>query len=292
MDRHVLRAQVEIADSDDDKIDTVLETVYAARPEANADGFYIGIAGELSIEKQVEDISEEDMGRVLIITMVLGLVIMLLVFRAVVAALIPLALAMGAITTAMEAAALVSHVYPLADGFDGLLSMLGLAVGIDYSLFIISRYRYERQAGREKLEAIVIACNTTGHAVSYAGVTVMLSLAALTLTDNTLFISLGLGVTSVVFIAVVGSLTFLPAVLSVLGDNVNRLRVPIMGRSNGNGGLWSAIIKKVLDRPLAFAAVIAAGLIALALPVSTSWRSPPALKGSMTPWMPSRPWCS
>ena len=189
VDRHVLRTQVEIADSDDDQIDAVLETVYAARPEANVDGFYIGMAGELSVEKQVEDLSDEDMGRVLMVTMVLGLVIMLLVFRAVVAALIPLALAMGAITTAMGTAALVSHAYPLADGFDGLLSMLGLAVGIDYSLFIISRYRYERQAGREKLEAITVASNTTGRAVFYAGVTVMLSLAALTLTDNSLFIS-------------------------------------------------------------------------------------------------------
>ena len=272
-DRHVLRAQVQLADtsgSDNDKIDAILDTVYAARPEANAVGFYIGIAGERSIERQVEIISDEDMGRVLIVTMVLGLFIMLLVFRAVVAALIPLALAMGAITTAMGIAALVSHAYPLAEGFDGLLSMLGLAVGIDYSLFIISRFRTERQAGREKLEAITVASNTTGRAVFYAGITVMLSLAALTLTGNPLFISLGLGVTSVVFIAIVGSLTFLPAVLSVLGDNVNRLRIPILGRANGNGGLWSAITKRVLARPAIFASVTAAALVALALPVSTN----------------------
>ena len=271
-DRRVLRAQVEIADiagSDNDKIDAILETVHAARPEASASGFYIGMAGNLSVLKQVEDLSEEDLGRVLMVTLVLALVIMLLVFRTVVASLIPLVLAMGAITTAMGIAALVSQAYPLVDGYEVLLSMLGLAVGIDYSLFIISRFRHERQAGREKLEAITVASNTTGRAVFYAGVTVMISLAALALTNSPLFISLGLAVISVVLIAIVGSLTFLPAVLSALGDNVNRLRVPLLGRANGNGGLWSAITKRVLDRPVTFAAVTAAGLIALAMPVTS-----------------------
>ena len=170
-DRHVLRTQVELADtaaSDNEQIDAILDTVYGARPEASASGFYIGMAGDLSVLKQVDDLSEEDLGRVLIVTLVLALVMLLLVFRAVVAALIPLALAMGAISTAMGIAALVSQAYPMADGYDILISMLGLAVGIDYSLFIISRFRYERQAGREKLEAITVASNTTGRAVFYA----------------------------------------------------------------------------------------------------------------------------
>ena len=263
-DRHVLRAQVEIADiaaSDNEKIDAILETVYAARPEANAGGFYIGIAGGLSVDKQAEDISEEDTARVLMVTLVLALAIMLLVFRTVVASLIPLVLSMGAITIAMGIAALVSQAYPLTEGFEILLNMLGLAVGIDYSLFIISRFRHERHASREKLEAIIVATNTTGRAVFYAGVTVMLSLAALGLTNNPVFIALGIGVISVVFIAVVGSLTFLPAILSVLGDN--------LGRVGGNGGLWSAITKQVLARPAIFATVTAAALVALAAPASS-----------------------
>ena len=271
-DRHVLRAQVELADiaaSDNDKIDAILDTVYAARPEAGAGGFYIGMAGDLSVLKQVEDLSEEDLGRVLMVTLVLALVMLLLVFRTVVSALIPLVLAMGAITTAMGIAALVSQAYPMADGFEVLVSMLGLAVGIDYSLFIISRFRYERQAGREKLEAITVASNTTGRAVFYAGITVVVSLAGMALTDNPVFISMALGVIFVVLIAIVGSLTFLPAVLSVLGDNVNRLRVPFLGRANGNGGLWSAITKRVLARPAIFATATAAVLVALAAPVAS-----------------------
>ena len=147
--------------------------------------------------------------------------------------------------------------------------MLGLAVGIDYSLFIISRFRYERQAGREKLEAITVASSTTGRAVFYAGITVVVSLAGMALTDNPVFISMALGVILVVLVAIVGSLTFLPAVLSVLGDNVNRLRIPFLGRANGNGGLWSAITKRVLARPAIFATVTIAGLVALATPVAS-----------------------
>ena len=271
-DQLVQRAQVEVADiagSDNDKIGAILDTVYAARPEASADGFYIGMAGGLSVDKQVQDLSDEDLARVLMVTLVLALVMLLLVFGAVVASLIPLALAMGAITTAMGIAALVSQAYPLTEGYDVLISMLGLAVGIDYSLFIISRFRYERQAGREKLEAITVASNTTGRAVFYAGITVVLSLAGLALTNNPAFTSLGLGVIFVVLVAIVSSLTFLPAILSVLGDNVNRLRVPILGRANGNGGLWSAITKQVLARPAIFATVTAVALVAVAAPVSS-----------------------
>ena len=271
-DRRVLRTQVELADiegSDNDKIDAVLETVYAARPEASASGFYIGMSGDLSVIKQTEDLSDEDMNRVLMVTLVLAMVIMLLVFRAVVASLIPLALAMGSIMIAMGIAAVVSQAYPMFESFDAMISLLGLAVGIDYSLFIISRFRTERQAGRPKLEAITVASNTTGRAVFYAGVTVVLSLAGMALTNNPVFISMGLAAIFVVLIAVVGSLTFLPAVLAVLGDNVNRLRVPFLGRTNRNGGLWSAITKRVLARPAIFAIVTVAALVALAAPVSS-----------------------
>ena len=270
-DRHVLRAQVELADleaSDNDQIDAILEAVYASRAEASASGLYIGMAGDLSVLKQVDDLSEEDLARVLIVTLVLAMVMLLIVFRTVVASLIPLVLAMGSITTAMGIAALVSQAYPLADGYEILISMLGLAVGIDYSLFIISRFRYERQAGREKLEAIAVASSTTGRAVFYAGITVVVSLTGMALTDNPVFISMAVGVILVVLVAIVGSLTFLPAVLSVLGDNLNRLRVPLLGRANGNGGLWSAITKRVLARPAIFATVTTAVLVALAAPAA------------------------
>ena len=113
-----------------------------------------------------------------------------------------------------------------------------------------------------------MASNTTGRAVFYAGITVVLSLLGLMLTDSTIFISMSVGVIIVVLLAILGSLTLLPAMLSVLGDNVNRLRLPIIGREGKDtGGIWSAITDRVLARPGVLATITAGALIALAVPV-------------------------
>ena len=192
---------------------------------------------------------------------------MLLAFRAVVAAIVPLTMAVGAIFTAIGVATLVSRAYPLVELYSEMILLMGLAVGIDYSLFILSRFRTELRAGRPKLEAITVASSTTGRAVFYAGVTVILSLAGLMLTNDATFISLSLGAVIVVFIATVGALTFLPALLSVLGDNVNRLRIPILGREREGAGIWGAITDRVLAQPVVLATVTAGALIALAVPV-------------------------
>ena len=261
----VLLAQVVIeGDADDalDKVDAVVDTVRAASDDAA--GFEIAIAGTTSIEKQIEDIDKEDFQTMIVITMVLALVLMLFAFRAVVAAALPLILAIGSIFSALGIAALVSHVYPMIE----FLAQVVLLVGVDYSLFIVSHFRSERKAGRSKLEAIAVASNTTGRAVFYAGITVVLSLVGLMLTNSTLFISMSVGVIIVVTLAIIGSLTLLPAMLAILGDNVNRLRLPIIGReTKDEGGIWSAITDKVLARPGVLATVTAGALILLATPV-------------------------
>ena len=268
-DGHVLLAQVVMASDRNDSINPVLDTVSAAEEAAGAGGFTISLVGNMSITKQVTDMVEEDFGRIMLISLGLGLVIILLAFRAVVAALVPLAMAIGSIMIANGIAAVVSQSYALNESYTEMILLLGLAVGIDYSLFIVSRFRSERQAGRPKLEAITVATNTTGRAVAYAGITVVLSLAGLGLTNNPIFISLALGAIFVVLVTIVAAQTFLPALLFALGDNINRLRIPILGRSNGNGGLWSAITKKVLARPALFAASTATLLIVLAAPVTS-----------------------
>ena len=266
----VLLAQVVIkgdADDAEDKIDAILDTVHAAGEDA--DGFEIAMGGATSIQKQVEDIDKEDFSSMIVVTMVLALVLMLIAFRSVVTATIPLILAVGAIFSALGVATLVSHVYPMPDFLAQVVLLMGMAVGVDYSLFIVSRYRSERKAGRPKLEAITVACNTTGRAVFYAGVTVLLSLAGLILTHSAIFVSMAIGIIIVVSLALVASLTLLPAMLAVLGDNVNRLRLPIIGREskeNNGGGIWGAITDKVLARPGILATVTAAALIALAVP--------------------------
>ena len=268
-DGTVLLAQVVIeGDADDalDKVDTVVDTVEAA--ELDAGGFEIAMAGTSSILKQQEDIDKEDFQTMIVITMVLALVLMLFAFRAVVAAALPLVLAIGSIISALGVAALVSHLFPMIDFLAQVVLLMGMAVGVDYSLFIVSRYRSERKAGRPKLEAIAVASNTTGRAVFYAGITVVLSLVGLMLTNSAIFISMSVGIIIVVLLALVASLTLLPAMLSVLGDNVNRLRLPIIGReTKDEGGIWSAITDRVLARPAFLATATTAVLIALAVPV-------------------------
>ena len=269
-DGHVVLAQVVLDSEGKDraKIEPILEKVHAA--EADASGFEIGMVGNTSIEKQLEEIVEEDFARILVITLVLGLVIMIFAFRAVVAAFIPLILAIGAIFSAIGIATLVSQIVAMDEIYTEVVLLMGMAVGIDYSLFIVSRFRGERKAGRPKLEAIAVASDTTGRAVFYAGVTVVLSLAGLFLTFTSIFTSLAIGAVLVVLIALVGSLTLLPALLAILGDNINRLRVPIIGRergANNGGGIWSAISDRVLARPGVYAAVATGALILLAVPV-------------------------
>ena len=268
-DGSVLLAQVVIegdVDDADKKVDAILDTVRAAATQA--EGFEIAMGGPVSIEKQLSDIDEEDFGIMIIVTMVLALSLMLIAFRAVVAAVLPLILALGAIFSALGVAALVSNVYPMIDFLAQVVLLMGMAVGVDYSLFIVSRFRNERKAGRSKLDAIAVASNTTGRAVFYAGVTVLLSLVGLMLTDSAIFVSMSAGVIIVVALAIVGSLTLLPAMLSVLGDNINRLRIPIIGREGTNdGGIWSNITDKVLNRPAVLATVTAGALIAMAVPV-------------------------
>ena len=243
----------------------LLDTVHEA--EMAFPGFEIEVFSGRLIDDSIDQIMGEDFQRILLISLGLALVILVLAFRALVAAVIPLAMAIGAIVSAMGVAAVVSQVYALVELYAEMILLMGLAVGIDYSLFIVSRFRTERKAGRPKLEAISVASSTTGRAVFYAGVTVVLSLGGLMLTRDFTFISMALGAIIVVFIAVVGSLTLLPALLSVLGDNMDRLRVPVIGRETDGAGVWGAITDRVLARPVVLATLTLAFLVALAAPV-------------------------
>jgi RND superfamily putative drug exporter len=246
------------------EIGPLLETVREASD--NAAGFEIGVVSFRLIEEEFDEILTEDFNRILLYSLVIGLVILILAFRALIAALIPLVMAVGSIFTAIGIAAVVSQVYPLVELYAEMILLMGLAVGIDYSLFIVSRYRTERSAGREKIEAITVAANTTGRAVFYAGITVVLSLAGLMLTRDSTFISMALGAIIVVFVSVIASLTLLPGLLSLLGDGVNRLRIPFLGRESDGGGIWSTITGWVLARPLPLATLTIAALVALTVP--------------------------
>ena len=272
-DRHVgiVRVELEKAESDElnDVVEKLLETVRQAETSAAADGFELGVFGGTAGIVAFEEVIDEDFQKILVITLIGALIILTLAFGSPVAALIPLGMAIVSILNAVGVATFASLAKPLNFNFFEMIILLGLAVGIDYSLFIINRFREERAAGRDKIEAIEVASDTTGRAVFYAGITVFVSLAGMLLTGDALFYGLGLGAMIVVVLAVVASLTLLPALISLLDHRLNWLRIPGLGRPSTGGGIWGAVTDLVLDRPVIFAGVTFAALIALSVPLFT-----------------------
>ena len=151
--------------------------------------------------------------------------------------------------------------------------MMGLAVGIDYSLFVVSRYREERAAGREPDDAIAVAGATASRAVLFSGATVVLALVGMFLVPQTIFRSIAVGAIAVVLVAVLAALTLLPAALAVLGDRIERLRVP---GGRGGDGIWSRVAGVALRRPAVSLAAGVAILVALALPYASMTPARPA----------------
>ena len=210
-----------------EQADRVLEAVESADVPERVE---VTMAGPATLENEVIVLAEEGLQQGETIGVLVALVVVVFVFGAVVAGLIPIVLGVVAIATAMGAAAVIGLAFDLSFIIAQITTMIGLAVGIDYSLFIVSRYREERAGGLEKLEAIARAGATASKAVLFSGLTVVLALLGMLLLPNTIFRSIGVGAMAVVITAVVASLTLLPAVLSLLGDKVDALR--IRGRSS------------------------------------------------------------
>ena len=251
------------ADKAAEKIDPVLAQVDAAQ-RAHPQ-LYIGEFGDASAVKAVETAFADDLAKAGLLSLPITLAILVIAFGALVAAGIPLLLALTAVVATFGLVALPSHVLPVANEANALVLLIGLAVGVDYSLFYLRRAREERAAGRSPEAALEIAAATSGRSV----LTVMTAMAGLFLTGNATFASFGVATIVVVAIAMLGSLTVLPALLSRLGDRVDSVRIPFvrrLRRDDGDGRVWGAVIDRVLRRPVT-AVVLAGGLLlALALP--------------------------
>jgi RND superfamily putative drug exporter len=248
-------------------VDVVVDTVERA---GEADEFDIAVGGEASIASESTRVVEEDFALALRLNLPITLLLLLLAFGALVAAFIPLGLALIAITIALAVLTLVSRLYPLEELYSEMVLLMGLATGIDYTLFIITRYRLERAAGHPKERAIVLASGTSGKSVVFAGVTVLLAISGMFLVDNVIFSSMAIAAITVVAIAVVIAVTLLPAILSILGDNVNRWRLGFLRRRHTEaGGIWGRISDYVLAHPVAITVGALVVLLTLALPVTT-----------------------
>ncbi len=231
-------------------------------------GVTIQQAGGGSIENAITQIVTHDLAHSQLITLPITLVILLLAFGALVAASVPLLLGLTSVAAAIGALGLVSQITPSGQATDSVVVVIGLAVGVDYSLFYIRREREERRAGSNPEAALNAASATVGRAVVIAGLTVIVALAGLLVTGLAWFTSMALGAILVVAIAVIGSVTVLPAVLALLGDRIDRGRVfPGRLARRAPSGFWARIARVVTGHPRASLITSVCALATLAVPV-------------------------
>jgi uncharacterized membrane protein YdfJ with MMPL/SSD domain len=266
-DRHATAIPVGLPD---DAIDRAVADVQAA---GRASGFETGITGDQTVGADFDQLSQDDLRTgELFFGLPAALIILVLVFGAVVAGLVPVVLAILSIVVALALTALVGQAFDLSVFVVNMITGMGLALGIDYSLFIVSRYREERVGGREKPDAIATAGATASRAVLFSGMAFVLAMIGMTLVPDTVLRSLAVGAILVGIVSVVAALTLLPAVLSLLGDRVNALRVPYFGRTVGQQAatesrFWARIVRGVMRAPAISLAVAVIVLLAVASPV-------------------------
>ena len=247
-----------------DPITSAVASVAKAHPQ-----FYVGEAGAASSDKALNKMFNQQLGNAGTRSVPLTLLILVLVFGSLVAALVPLMLALQSVIATIGLVAIASHLVPMDPNVSAVVMLVGLAVGVDYSLFYLRREREERAAGRSEGAALQAAAATSGRSVLISGATVMIAMAGMLFSGDKTFESFSIATMIVVAVAMIGSLTVLPAVLSKLGDRVEKGRIPLIGRlrrPSGENRVWSALLTPVLKHP-AVAAVISAGLLAvLAVP--------------------------
>ncbi|MDQ4131898.1 MAG: MMPL family transporter [Actinomycetota bacterium] len=217
------------------------------------DGFDVQIFGPATFSEDLNKVAEEDLRSGESIGILAALIILVIVFGAIVAAVLPILMAVMAITLAIALVAVVGQLADFSFFVTNMITMMGLAVGIDYSLFVVSRYREERHRGLEKLDAIEAAGATASRAVFFSGLTVVLALMGMLLIPSTVFRSLASGAIFVVVFAIGASLTLLPAMLGLLGDKINAARIRRRRAAAGvgrEGGFWDRVTRNVLRRPV------------------------------------------
>ncbi|MGZ4273154.1 MAG: MMPL family transporter, partial [Solirubrobacteraceae bacterium] len=240
----------------------------AAVQRAHPD-LFIGELGTASVNKAVYDLINHDFRRAELTSVPVTLLILVLAFGALAAAGVPMVLGFTAVAAALGLTDLLSHLLHVEQSITSVILLIGLAVGIDYSLFYVRRAREERAAGQAPGQALQAAAATSGRAVLISGFTVAIAMMGMFLVGNQVFTSFGMGTVLVVLVALAGSLTVLPAVLAGLGDRVDRGRIPGLSRirsRNGESRFWAAIVGTVLRRPLLWGGAAAALLVALAIP--------------------------
>jgi uncharacterized membrane protein YdfJ with MMPL/SSD domain len=250
---------------------------------AGDDEYEVFLSGECSADRDLNAILDEDLKTgELYFGLPAAFVILILVFGALVAALLPLVIAFFSIGIALGLAAILSQGFELSVFLFQMTTVMGLAIATDYGLFILSRYREERASGREKVDAIAGAGSTASRAVFFSGIAFVLAMSGLLLVPDSILRSLGVGAMTVGVVAMLAALTLVPALLGLLGDRVNALRVPYLGRAVDSAGregrFWSRIARAVMRRPVISLVASAALLLAAAVPVLDLKLSEPGIR--------------
>ena len=237
--------------------------------QAQFDDLWVEQAGEASVNIAVEEQVAQDFRLAEVLSIPVTLLILVLAFGALIAAGVPVLLAATAVSAAIGLSAIASQVIPVTQELTSVILLIGMAVGVDYSLFYVRRAREERLAGAGRIDAVEIAAATSGRAVLVSGFAVMVAMAGMFISGSPVFVSFAVGTIIVVAVAMVGSLTVLPAVLAKLGPRVDRPRVPLVHRLQRHGGrsrFWPWAMRLVLARPAVSLTLGVALLVGLALP--------------------------
>ncbi|MFJ8198574.1 MMPL family transporter [Streptomyces sp. NPDC096152] len=256
------------ADTAGERVEPVLKAV--ERVQKDHGSLRIEEIGGASMRKQYSDAFGNDFQQAEYSAVPVALGILLIAFGALVAALLPVALAVTAIMATMGLMGIVSHLQPMSDTANSVMLLVGMAVGVDYCLFYLRREREERDAGRDAGTALRIAAATSGRAIVVSGVTVCVAMAGMLFTGLAEFEAMGLASLMVVAVAMVGSVTVLPALLSLLGERVEKGRIPFLRRrrrgGSGESRFWTTVLRGVLARPVVSVVVAVGALLAVAAP--------------------------
>ena len=256
----------------DDASEGIEEVAVVVDKAQEQEEFKVLLTGQAAFGLDQREMGQADLLKGEIFGIPIAVLILILVLGALVAAVVPLFLAVVSIVVALGLTALVGQAFQLSFFVENIIFMIGWAVGIDYSLFVVARYREERARGLEKLDAIARTGATANRTVLFSGMTVVLALIGMVLIPFNIFISVGAGAIFVVVAAVLGALTLAPAILSLLGDKVNKLSVPWFGRAQvpfeagGSNTFWDRVSRGVMAQPVISLILVVGLLVAASIP--------------------------
>jgi uncharacterized membrane protein YdfJ with MMPL/SSD domain len=258
---------------DEDRTADLVDPVITAvdKVKASNDGVFVGQFGDASASKAIDQSFSDDFKKAETLSIPITLIILVIAFGALVAAGVPLLLGLTAVMATLGLVAIPSQIIPMDETVSSVVLLVGLAVGVDYTLFYLRREREEKRRGAGKIEAVHVAAATSGRAILVSGFTVMVAMAGMFFAGDKTFTALGVGSIMVVAVAMIGSVTVVPAILAWLGDRINKGRVPLLHRltsrsAAGDSRAWGWVLSKVLKRPLVSALAATGVLLVLALP--------------------------